>query len=79
MDIKPGWLILGALAALVIGLCVGFFVGTGSGRRNHEAEAVKAGHAHFVVVNEFGATKFEWLPSHGAEKPVAPAPPVEKK
>jgi hypothetical protein len=34
-----------------------------------QAEAVKAGHAVYKVVDEFGTTRFEWLPPHEGALP----------
>lgn len=76
METKPGWLILAVFVPLLMGSMLGFWAGASNGKRNHEAEAVKAGHAQFIVINEYGATKFEWLPNHGPEKPL---PALEKK
>lgn len=37
-------------------------------RMKTQAEAVKAGHAVYKVVDEFGRTEFQWLPEHTEKK-----------
>jgi hypothetical protein len=38
-------------------------------KQSVQAEAVKAGHAVYKVVDEFGHTQFEWLPVPGHPAP----------
>jgi hypothetical protein len=75
MNVKPGYLIIVLILYCLIGT-FGWIISARNTRAQCQAEAVKAGHAQFVVVDEYGRTKFEWLPTHASEKP---APTLEKK
>lgn len=56
---KVGWLSIALLGvALIAGTAWG---GWYVGRRAVRAEAIKAGHAKHVVVDEFGKSEFQWL------------------
>lgn len=56
---KKGWAVVSLLGILL--LCGLFQVGWFVGRRALRVEAVQAGHARHVIVNEFGHTEFRWL------------------
>lgn len=60
------------LVAFILGLGFGFgwlpFV-NGRAKQVIQADAVKAGHAVYKVVDEFGHTQFEWLPVPGHPAP----------
>jgi len=56
---KVGWITIA-----VLWLACWAFLGWGGwylGRRAVRAEAIKAGHAKHVVVDEFGKSEFQWL------------------
>lgn len=63
----------GYVVALVVGLLMGgvgaYFVGRAYGDRAVRVEAVKAGHARHVIVDDYGGTKFEWLPDPAKKQP----------
>lgn len=64
---RMGFLLLAFLIGLGVGLvCLPF--ANGRAKQAIQAEAVKEGHAVYKVVDEFGRTKFEWLPVPGHEK-----------
>lgn len=56
---KKGWIAVGGLAAALLCACV--WTGWYLGRRSFRVEAIKAGHAKHVIINELGHTDFEWL------------------
>lgn len=58
---RIGFLLLAFLIGLGFGFGVLPFV-NGRAKQTIQADAVKAGHAVYRVVDEFGHTKFEWLP-----------------
>ena len=56
---RVGWASIALVcAALLVGTAWG---GWYAGRRMVRAEAIKAGHAKHVVVDEFGKSEFQWL------------------
>lgn len=58
---KVGWLGVFLLIGVLIGGCIGWFLGRDKGRQAVRVEAVKTGHARYKVVDELGNTEFEWL------------------
>lgn len=78
VDYKPpqekrfGYLMLAFLLGAAIPSMVAWLIVPARVRANVQAEAVKAGHAVYKVTDEFGRTKFEWIP-------VKDAPVQEKK
>lgn len=77
MNIKLGYVAIVVIVGIVLAFLGGYWSGASAMRETFKAQAVKAGHAVHTVVDEYGQTKFEWLPSHGTEKPVV-APPEKK-
>lgn len=65
---KIGFLLLAFILGLLFGLGGMLYV-MGRVKQNVQAEAVKAGHAVYKVVDEFGHTVFEWLPVPGHPAP----------
>lgn len=65
---KPGRLILGVLVGLAIGTAAGWGIGQSKGREQLRVEAVRNGHAHHRIVDEFGRTEFEWMPVPGTSQ-----------
>lgn len=61
---RMGFLLLAFLVGLGVGLIPMPFM-MNSRTQKVQAEAVKTGHAVYKVVDEFGHTKFEWLPVPG--------------
>lgn len=68
--IKPGFLLIGIVGGFLVGAFLGFISTRGHDRTIFQAEAIKAGHAQYKIVDEFGKVAFEWLPPHGTEKPM---------
>ena len=68
MNMKLGYVVIVAVVASVLFFIGGYASGAISMKKVCQAEAVKTGHAVYKVVDEFGNTIFEWLPSHGTEK-----------
>jgi len=67
-----GFIVLGLAGILVAGP-LGWLLGNQKGRTDTRVEAVKAGHARHVIVDDLGNTKFEWMPD--PKKPEAPKQP----
>lgn len=64
---RVGFLLLAFLIGL--GVSMGWIPFLNSrAKQSIQAEAVKEGHAVYKVVDEFGRTKFEWLPAHTEKK-----------
>lgn len=55
------WRVGLAILLSVICITIGFALGRVTGIAYTKADAVKQGHARFVVMDEFGHTAFEWL------------------
>lgn len=56
---KAGW---SAIAVLSVVLLTGIaWTGWYMGRRSFRVEAIKAGHAKHVIMDEYGHTEFQWL------------------
>lgn len=68
---KIGWLAVAFLIGFVF-VTPAYLVAYSRGRTQIQSEAVKSGHAVYRVVDEFGHTKFEWVPVLGV-------PSTEKK
>jgi hypothetical protein len=66
---RIGFLMLAFLIGAAIPSGVAWLVVPAKVRANAQAEAVKNGHAVYKVVDEFGRTKFEWLPVPGMPAP----------
>lgn len=64
---RMGLLLIAFLIGLGVGIVAMPFM-MNSSTRKVQAEAVKAGHAVYRVVDEFGHTQFEWIPVPGHEK-----------
>lgn len=62
---RIGFLTLAFLLGALIPSLAAWLVIPARVRANVQAEAVKAGHAVYKVTDEFGRTKFEWLPVPG--------------
>jgi len=76
MEGKGRFLIMGAavIALLMGAFFLGRAVGTKEGVVQSQVEAIKAGHAKYVIVDEFGHTEFHWLDKGDVEpKVIAPA------
>lgn len=66
---RMGFLLIAFLIGLAIpSITLPFFLNARA-KKNVQAEAVKAGHAVYKVIDEFGRTKFEWLPVPGMPAP----------
>lgn len=63
-------ILVATLAVLLIFSC-GAWAGVAYGVRSEKAEAVKEGHARFIVLDEYGHSSFQWL----GKGDVTPAPP----
>lgn len=61
---RMGFLLVAFMIGLLIGLAPVLFFLDGRTKKV-QAEAVKAGHAVYKVIDEFGHTQFEWLPVPG--------------
>lgn len=61
---RMGYLLIAFLIGFVFVLPA-YLVAYSRGRTQIQSEAVKTGHAAYKVVDEFGHTKFEWLPVPG--------------
>jgi len=65
---KLGYLLIAFLIGLAFSVPL-YLVAYARGSSRIQSEAVKAKHAEYKVVDEFGHTRFEWLPVPGiAEK-----------
>lgn len=64
---RIGFLLLAFLIGLGFGMGWIWFASS-KATKLIQAEAVKEGHAVYKVVDEFGRTKFEWLPAHTEKK-----------
>lgn len=76
MEGKGRYAVVGAI--IIAGFFGIFFCGRTYGNREgviqEQVEAVKSGHAKYVIVDEFGRTEFRWLDKGDVEpKVVAPA------
>jgi uncharacterized YccA/Bax inhibitor family protein len=56
---KKGWAVV--IFLLLAALAGAFFGGFTLAVRNMHVEAIKAGHAKHVIVDELGHTTFQWL------------------
>lgn len=66
---KVGFLLVAFLIGLAIpSLTLPYFL-SARAKQSVQAEAVKAGHAVYKVVDEFGHTQFEWFPVPGHPAP----------
>lgn len=61
--IKPGWIVLVGMVLGIAGMFIGYLFSRSQLREVYQAEAVKAGHARYVITDEFGRTSFEWKES----------------
>lgn len=81
MEGKGRWIILGA-AAIAISI-ITFFVGRSYGVKEgliqDQVEAIKAGHAKYVIVDEYGRTEFRWFEKGDAELKKEEAKKDDKK
>jgi hypothetical protein len=59
----------GLFFGMILGVILGLIGSWSFQRQSFQAEAVKEGHAKYVIVNEYGKAMFTWLPAHGDEKP----------
>lgn len=64
-----GFLMLAFLLGSALPLLAAWLIIPARIRANVQAEAVKAGHAVYKVTDEFGHTKFEWVPVPGMPAP----------
>lgn len=62
---KLGFLLIAFLVGLSLTIPA-YLIAYSRGYSKLQADAVRSGHAVYKVVDEFGHTKFEWLP--GTEK-----------
>jgi hypothetical protein len=63
MEGKGRFVIVGAavIALLMGAFFLGRAVGTKEGVIQEQVEAIKSGHAKYVIVDEFGRTEFHWF------------------
>ncbi len=84
MEGKGRYIILGAVAIAVA--IITFFAGRSYGTREGviqcQVEAIKSGHAKYVISDELGHTEFRWydkgdveLPKPAAQRPMDPKNP----
>lgn len=59
MPNKLGWTAIGILVVAALLGCA--WTGWWMGRRAFRVEAIQAGHARRVIIDDFGNTAFEWL------------------
>lgn len=65
---KIGFLLIAFLIGFIF-VVPAYLMAYSRGRTKMQADAVKAGHAVYKVVDEFGRTQFEWLPVPGVPAP----------
>ena len=65
---RMGYLLVAFLIGAIISIPA-VLIAHSRGYAKIQAEAVKTGHATYKVVDEFGHTKFEWLPIPGVPTP----------
>lgn len=73
---KPRGYIICAVAGLALGAVGGLLGGYSWGARTMRVDAILSGNAQYTIVDEYGNTKFEWIPNPDAPKlpPLAPKP-----
>lgn len=59
---KPRGYIICIFFGLLMGVACGYFVGRMLGQRAVRVEAIKAGHARYMIMDEYGNAQFEWIP-----------------
>jgi len=59
---KPRGYIICLLLGLLLGHVTGVFIGLMFGHRAVRVEAIKAGHARYMITDEYGNAQFEWIP-----------------
>lgn len=67
----PARFAIGLIVGLVLGGLIGGWFTWTKGREDLRVEAVKAGHARYRIIDDYGRTAFEWLPDPALNLPGA--------
>jgi hypothetical protein len=81
MEGKGRYIIIGAIA--IVAVMISFMAGKSYGAREGviqcQVEAIKAGHAKYVISDELGHTEFHWMEKGDVELPKADPKAEAKK